>query len=181
VEHVRWARELARGLLAESLPRRWSHTQGVARRAESIAQVVGEDAGLLVSAAWLHDIGYAPPLVVSGFHPLAGPRYLRDVERAGDRLCRLVAHHTCADIEARNRGLDAQLHGEFAPPVGLVLDALTYADATTSPDGVAVDVDTRLSEILSRYGDGTVVAESIKEAWPRIERSARLVLAAVTG
>jgi len=181
VEHVGWARELARGLLAESLPRRWSHTQGVARRAESIARVVGEDAGLLVSAAWLHDIGYAPPLVVTGFHPLDGARYLRDVERAGDRLCRLVAHHTCADIEARNRGLDAQLCGEFAPPAGLVLDALTYADMTTDPDGVTVDVDTRLSEILSRYGDGTIVAESIKEARPRIERSARLVLAAVAG
>jgi len=26
----------------------------------------------LEAAAWLHDIGYAPDLVVSGFHPLDG-------------------------------------------------------------------------------------------------------------
>jgi hypothetical protein len=29
-----------------------------------------------------------------------GARYLRDVERADERLCRLVAHHSCAAIEA---------------------------------------------------------------------------------
>ena len=31
----------------------------------------------LVAAAWLHDIGYAPELVETGFHPLDGARYLR--------------------------------------------------------------------------------------------------------
>jgi len=68
VERVSWARDLTRRLLAEPLPRRWAHSQGVGRKAESIAYLVGEDAGILVCAAWLHDIGYAPALVTTGMH-----------------------------------------------------------------------------------------------------------------
>jgi HD superfamily phosphodiesterase len=37
---------------------------------------------LLEAAAWLHDIGYSPEIAVSGFHPLDGARYLRDVANA---------------------------------------------------------------------------------------------------
>jgi HD domain len=175
VEHVPWAHEVARRLLSEPLPGRWTHTQGVVRAAQSIAHIVRDDAEVLVCAAWLHDIGYAPDLVKTGFHPLDGARYLRDVEQAGGRLCRLVAHHTCAVIEARNRGLADELVGEFPPVDGLVADALTFADMTTSPEGEPVDVETRLGEILERYGDGSVVADSIEQARAQIERSARTV------
>jgi HD domain len=174
-----WARDLARRVLAEALPRRWSHTQGVGHAAESIAHIVGDDATLLVDAAWLHDIGYAPELAKTGFHPLDGARYLRDVEGADERLCRLVANHSCAITEARRRGLADQLSGEFPGVDGLLADALTYCDMTTSPEGDRVDVDSRLGEIVSRYGDGDVVAESIKEAWPHIKRSAQAVMSAL--
>lgn len=34
------------------------------------------DRDLLVAAAWLHDIGYAPELRDTGFHPLDGARHL---------------------------------------------------------------------------------------------------------
>jgi HD superfamily phosphodiesterase len=179
VEHVPWARDLARRLLAEPLPRRWSHTVGVGQLAERVAHVVGEDADRLICAAWLHDIGYSPALVASGFHPLDGARYLRDVERADERLCRLVAHHSYATVEARRRGLAKELEGEFSPVDGLVADALTYCDMTTGPDGVPVEVETRLAEIVSRYGEGDLVAESIREAEPRIVRSVRAVRALV--
>ena len=36
----------------------------------------------MTAAAWLHDIGYAPAVDDTGFHPLDGARYLRDVEQA---------------------------------------------------------------------------------------------------
>lgn len=173
--HVPWARDLARRLLAGPLPRRWSHTQGVARQAEAVARIVGDDADRLVCAAWLHDIGYAPTLVVTGFHPLDGARFLRDVEGADERLCRLVAHHSYAGVEARRRGLAGELVAEFPPLDGLVADALTYCDMTTGPDGAPVEVETRLAEVIARYGDGDLVTESIKEARPGIERSAQRV------
>src|SRR5580693_4887911 len=75
-----WAASLARAKLREPLPRRWSHSRGVAARARTLAPILGPDASLLTAAAWLHDIGYAPALAETGFHPLDGARYLRDVE-----------------------------------------------------------------------------------------------------
>jgi hypothetical protein len=179
VEHVPWARDLARRLLADQLPRRWAHTQGVGNKAESVAHVVGDDANILICAAWLHDIGYSPDLVETGFHPLDGARHLRDVEKADECLCRLVAHHSCAAIEARNRGLADILIDEFPRDDGLTLDALTYCDMTTSPDGRSVDVNTRLSEIEARYGSGNVVAKSIEQARPYIERAAHCFTVAI--
>src|SRR5256885_15638997 len=91
-----WAQQLARTLLQEPLPRRWAHVQGVATRARSLAPVLGPDADLLEAAAWLHDVGYAPDLAVTGLHQLDGARYLRDTQHAGSMLCRLVAHPSCA-------------------------------------------------------------------------------------
>lgn len=172
---VSWAQQLAGDLLGEALPRRWSHSQGVGRKAESISRVLGDDADLLACAAWLHDIGYAPKLVDTGLHALDGARYLRDVEHADPRLCALVAHHSCAHIEARNRGLGDELAAEFEPVGGLLTDALTYCDMTTTPVGESTDVDARLAEILSRYGPGDVVTESIAEAAPHIKGSVRRI------
>ena len=173
--HVPWARDLARQLLAEPLPRRWAHAQGVGRRAESVAHIVGADSDLLICAAWLHDIGYTPALAATGFHPLDGARYLRDAEAADPTLCRLVAHHTCAVIEARRRGLREELLAEFPPVDGPTADALLYCDMTTSPDGDLVDVETRLDEIAERYSAGSVVYESIKEARSQILRATNCV------
>jgi HD superfamily phosphodiesterase len=62
------------------------------------------DQGLLVAAAWLHDVGYAPALRVTGMHSIDGARYLL---RQGYpmRLAALVAHHTGARFEAVERHL----------------------------------------------------------------------------
>src|SRR5258708_3858774 len=95
-----WAEATARALLEQPLPRRWSHTQGVAATADALAPILDQDAHLIVAAAWLHDIGYTPAIATTGFHPLDGARYLRDHEHADHLLCRLVAHHSCVIIEA---------------------------------------------------------------------------------
>ena len=163
-----WAEGLARALLADSLPRRWAHVQGVAARARSLAPAVGADAGLLEAAAWLHDIGYLPELAKTGLHGLDGARYLRDVHHAEPMLCRLVAHHSCAVIEAEERGLAGILGSEFGPPPQSLADALTFCDMTTSPDGEQVHVHQRLTEIHDRYGSGHLVSRSIRRATPLI-------------
>lgn len=179
MDQVEDARGLARQLLAESIPRRWSHSQGVGRKAESVASLVGDDGSALVAASWLHDVGYSPDLVVTGMHQLDGARYLRDVARADDLVCRLVAHHSCAFIEARNRGLGDRLADEFAPVEGLLSDAITYADMTTTPDGQPVEVQQRLAEILDRYGPDHLVARSIREASPLIVGSVQRIKTAL--
>ena len=48
-------------------------------------------------------------------HALDGARYLRDAQDADAMLCRLVAHHSCAIIEAGERGLTDVLTHEFGP------------------------------------------------------------------
>jgi putative nucleotidyltransferase with HDIG domain len=168
------AEALARDLLAQELPRRWAHTQGVAGRARELAEVLGAEAELVEVAGWLHDIGYASTIKVTGFHPLDGARHLRDVHEVDDLVCRLVAHHSCAMIEAAERGIVA-LADEFAPPGQELLDALTYCDLTAGVDGRPVDVDERLSEILTRYASDHVVHRSVTRAKPVLLESARNV------
>jgi hypothetical protein len=82
-------------------------------------------------------------------------------------------------IEARRRGLDRELLDEFPMIGGLVADALTFCDMTTSPHGEPVALEARLREILGRYAGGSVVAESIEEARSQLLRSVRTVAAAI--
>jgi hypothetical protein len=170
-----WAGHLARALLQESLPRRWAHVQGAAGQARSLAGVLGADADLLQAAAWLHEIGYAPGLAVTGLHALDGARYLRDAQHADALLCRLVARHSCAIIEAGERGLADVLTREFEPASYALSSVLTFCDMTTSPDGKLVPVETRLAEIHHRYGPGHLVSRSIQRATPTILRAVEQV------
>ena len=170
-----WGEQLARGLLQEPLPRRWAHVQGVAARARGLAPVLDGDADLLEAAAWLHDIGYAPGLTITGLHQLDGARYLRDARHADAMLCRLVAHHSCAIIEAGERGLADVLNCEFDPAPDALASVLTCCDMTTSPDGQPVPAEQRLAEIQDRYGPGHLVSRSIQRAAPMILRAVEQV------
>ena len=170
-----WAQQLARELFQEPLPRRWAHVQGVAARARGLAPVLGADAELMEAAAWLHDVGYAPGLAATGLHQLDGARYLRDAQHADDMLCRLVAHHSCAIIEAGERGLADILSHEFDPAPDELASELTCCDMTTSPDGQPVPTVQRLAEIHDRYGSGHLVSRSIQRATPMILRAVEQV------
>jgi hypothetical protein len=128
----------------------------------------------LVQAAVLHDVGYAPDVAVTGFHPLDGARYLESVG-VDDEVVSLVAHHSCARIEAEERGLGTNL-SEFPPGPAELTDFLIFCDMTTSPDGTPVTVQARLSEIMIRYGPDSVVGRSITRAEPEL-RAATLRVA----
>jgi hypothetical protein len=167
------AARLAEGLLAEELPRRWRHVRSVARRARWAAQHLSLSDDLVV-AAWLHDIGYSPKLVETGFHPLDGARYLKGLGVNG-QIVSLVAYHSCAQIEAEVRGLDAQLAAEFFPADSLLADALLYCDMTTGPDGEHVRPADRLVEIRNRYGPDHEVTQFVQRAAPEILTTAERV------
>lgn len=162
---------IARDLLADSLPRRWNHTRGVATRAKSLSRIMADQSDLLEAAAWLHDIGYSPDVRSTGFHPLDGATYLRDVHAADPILCRLVAHHSCAAFEASERGLECRLREDFPLPPDSLADALTFCDMTTSPNGQLVLFEERLAEIRSRYGESHLVTRSIQRATPSLTRA----------
>jgi putative nucleotidyltransferase with HDIG domain len=142
-----WATTVAEEELACSLPRRWAHSQGVGRRATELARRVGADADLLESAAVLHDVGYAPRLAVTGFHPLDGARFLRQVHQADERLVRLVANHSFALLEAEERGLRSTLEEEFPLLENrFLVDALVWCDMTTTPGGQPTTAVERIAE-----------------------------------
>jgi predicted hydrolase (HD superfamily) len=161
--------ETSQHLLSDTLPRRWVHVQAVGRKALEVGRQLftPEDGGALAMSAILHDVGYAPDLVKTGFHPLDGARWLR-AEGWDERVTGLVAHHSCATIEAEERGLKAELEAEFVNEDSAVTQALWYCDMTTGPDGIDLKVEDRLSEILDRYGPEHVVTRFIRRAQPFI-------------
>ncbi|MBT2365406.1 HD domain-containing protein [Streptomyces sp. ISL-10] len=164
---AKWAHDLAESMLADSLPRRWAHSQRVYFQALTLAPTLGEDAELLAAAAIAHDIGYAQAAVDTGQHMIDGARYLRDVVGADPRLCSIVAFHTSSSWEASELGLADALN-EFGPAEPELVDAITYCDLTSSPVGDLVDPAERLSEVLERYGPEHVVFRAVSEARPEL-------------
>lgn len=159
---VERSKTLAREHLA-SMGDRWQHVQAAGRRAEELrAAGLADDA--IVSAAWLHDIGYAPDLIDTGFHPVDGARYLQRIG-VPERIVAMVAWHTGADQEAAERGLQQQL-SELPTPDPDDLDTVTLIDLVTSPTGTAVLPDDRIAEILSRYPTGHEVHQAVQRSGP---------------
>jgi hypothetical protein len=159
------AQALARRLLDASSTR-WRHVQAVAARAVTVASMLANvDGRALVSAAWLHDVGYAEGLVRSGFHHLDGAEYLRD--RREFRLAGLVAYHSAGSEEAELRGLAGRL-ADFEDEATSASRALTFCDLTTKSDGCYVTLDQRVADVRGRYSSEHVVARSLFMALPRL-------------
>ena len=81
-------------------------------------------------------------------------------------LCRLVARHSCAVIEAEERGLAPRPDPRVrpaAPIAGWRADLLRH---DYQSDGEHVEVHNRLAEIHDRYGSGHLVSRSIRHATP---------------
>lgn len=165
---------MARELLMETAPPRWAHVQAVARVAGQVAVLFGLDRQVLVSAAWLHDVGYAPDLRRTGFHPLDGARFLA-AQGVATEVTSLVANHSCAVVEARLRGLEESLRNEFPVLDEKLADALCYADMTSGPIGQSMTVQDRLSEIRERYGPDDVVTQFVDAAEHEIRAAVRRV------
>jgi HD domain len=158
---LEWSAGEAEHLLSP-LGDRWLHVQGVAMRARRVARALPvSERPRLLAAAYLHDVGWAPTLRETGFHPLDGARWAR--RHGHDGLARLIAHHSGARFEAQVRGLDGEL-GEFEREDSATADALTFCDLTTSPRGEQVTVAERMDDIVRRYGARHVVAVSLGHA-----------------
>lgn len=157
-----WAYEVAEFKLADELPLLWAHVQGAARRARQLRPLSGRDADLLEAAAILHDIGYAPDLAYTDFHPLDGAVFLGSID-APVRLVDLVAHHSYALLEADLRALSDELT-DYHDERGSIRDALWYCDLTTAPNGDAVDARERIAEIKQRYRPDDVMTQFILRA-----------------
>lgn len=157
---------------------RLAHSLAVGRRAQDIVSSHElPHADLVVAAAYLHDVGYAGAAIDTGMHQLDGARYLRGLGY-DTSLCRLVAHHSFALVEARNKGLDEVLDAEFPHPaheLGQLLDVVTFCDLTTSHTGEPVTVDERFAGIYARYPADHVVTRTMREVEPFARRAVERV------
>ncbi|MXP19798.1 hypothetical protein GIY30_00275 [Gordonia sp. HNM0687] len=174
------AATLSRTLLAP-LPSRVRHTEGVVSRAAALTDTVPVRARhTLLAAAWLHDVGYAPRLASTGFHPIDGARHLASLGWSPE-ICGLVAHHSGARFVADLQGLGDQLD-EFEFVEDALTDALTVADQTSGPQGQPLTLEDRMQNMLSRHGSDSVNARAhpqraryFRSAWARVA-ARRLVL-----
>ena len=167
------AADLTQYILASD-PNRLAHSQGVARRAQFLSLTVEPSrASLLVAAAWVHDIGYAPGLRYTGFHPIDGAKHLRNIGW-GPAICNLVAHHSGARFVARALELDRELE-EYQFFEDAVSDALTVADQTTGPHGEAMNPDERMRDMLIRHGPDSANARAHPVREPYLRAAAARV------
>lgn len=162
------AESLARRLLSAS-GSRWRHVRGVATRTEELTDS-RPHRNDLIAAAWLHDIGYAPQVAATGFHPLDGARYLA-LHGYSPEVVSLVAYHSGAEVEADERGLSEELRAIDRPEQAL-LDTLILADMTTSPTGEPVSVDARIAEVLGRYDDSHPVHRAVTRSQHELRAAA---------
>ncbi|MCF4122521.1 hypothetical protein L1785_16205 [Antribacter sp. KLBMP9083] len=113
-----------------------------------------------------NDVGNAPDLARTGFHPLDGAVYLTECG-APTEVVGLVAWHTGAVWEAAERGLSDQL-ARMPEPSAKWLDVVTSIDLVTGPDGVATTPEKRVAEILSRYDSPHPVHRAVKFSGPEL-------------
>ncbi|MFG2109711.1 HD domain-containing protein [Micromonospora chersina] len=179
-DDVERAASLAERHLADPLPRRWRHVQAVAAKARGLVDLVSKDAETLVAAAWLHDVGYAPTVVDTGFHSLDGARWLLQ-QGFSHRLASLVANHSCATYEADERGLGDVLRRDFPMETSPTSDALWFADMTTGPDGQDLTAKERLAEIRQRYGPNHLVTRFWNRAEPALMEAVERTKARMAG
>lgn len=167
---------VAEELLAEQGVR-LVHSRGVAGRAKGAARILPPAwCSAIADAAWLHDIGYADGVAQTSLHQLDGARWLA-AHGWPPEVCRLVGWHSGAEVEARMRGLEADLEAEFEAPPALARSVLAWADLTTSPIGESWTVERRLAEILERHAADSVVHQAMLAARPGLLEAARTVQA----
>ena len=164
-----------------------AHARALLAVDENVGVVAGDirdPAGLLRAVASTGVIDSIRPtgvLLTSLLHFLTAAEALRDVERTDPLLCQLVAHHSCAHIEAAERGLADDLFREFKlAPRGLS-DALIYCDMTTGPQGQPMTVEERFAEIRYRYGLNHVVTHALARSGPEMVASADRITRKLTG
>lgn len=141
---------------------RWRHLSRVGHTAELLAGTSSLVSDAVVVAAWLHDVGYAPELAMTGFHALDGARALAN-RAAPPEVVGLVGHHTGARFEAEERGLHDEWQ-RLPVPDSDSLDILTMIDLAVGPSGHSVLESDRVAEILGRYGEADPVFRAVSRS-----------------
>lgn len=151
-------------------PERLRHILVVAERVRQSARDINElnpgfniDETLAYCAGLVHDIGYLEDIADTGFHPLDGYRFLL---RSGfPELARRIVGHGCAIEEAELLGITL--------PEGiddLIARLITYWDMQVRTGGEIAGYEIRLRDVLTQYGEDSLIGRANRCARPRIEQ-----------
>jgi hypothetical protein len=159
---VRDARALAESLLVDD-PTRLEHVRGAGTVAGMVASALSpHQPEMIIAAAWLHDIGYAPAIARTGFHPVDGALFLAR-EGWPDPVVFMVAHHSQAAVLAPYYGV--QHHMALLEHVhGVADDIITFSDLRAGPNGLGAEPRDRVEDMRRRHADSGVVPRAIREA-----------------
>jgi len=153
------AEALATELLQDDPPL-LQHSVRTAQRAAELCRRIPASRDV-VAAAWLHDIGYSPSLRRTGFHPLDGALYLIG-QGWPDRVVRLVAHHSCASLEAPFFGVGHHLRVIEAVS-GRDADILISADLVSGPGDPAPPIEARIEAMRQADRESGLVPSEVCE------------------
>ncbi|MEY3734351.1 MAG: hypothetical protein RL347_1710 [Actinomycetota bacterium] len=155
------ARALAADVLRDDTSA-YEHASRTARLAASMSQgAPSTHPHEVTAAAWLHDIGYAPRLRRTGFHPLDGALFLIN-EGWPERIVRLVAHHSLAALEAPFYGVGHHF-GVIEPVTGVDADILTTADLLGGAGDTPPSLAQRLEAMRSADEAADLVPPDVRE------------------
>ncbi|WP_052807376.1 HAD-IA family hydrolase [Risungbinella massiliensis] len=137
---------------------RYQHILGVVQKANKSPE------------SYLHDVGYSPSLIRTGFHPIDGAIYALEHGFELDVIMAILFHGG-ADGEAQlHGGKIREMYEKLSKFVTTSqqerIDFLTYCDIHTSPDGQTITIEERLADIWSRYNVETVVYQNMKQQVP---------------
>lgn len=156
---------------------RLSHILGVVEEAQKLSRHFPELGGnFLVQAAYLHDVGYAEKLAVTGFHSVDSGLFAAKNGFPSEVVKAVFLHMdslTNAKLTMPNSRIECFLNSIYSNLTSkekLLMELLTYCDLHRSSIGDRVSIEERISEIGSKYGSGSVVYKSVLQDLGEFER-----------
>lgn len=127
--------------------------------------------GRLVAAALYHDLGYAPDLAVTGYHPIDGAMLAR-ADGLDAEIVDAVLHHSGAWLLAQRTR--PELAAEHYGPACRMMDtplsrALTFCDNRSGPRGERFTLAQRVAEIRVRHARNTALMAALDVTLPALE------------
>jgi HAD superfamily hydrolase (TIGR01484 family) len=136
-------------------PARLRHMRDAASVAQDVADLGGVAPDVcrqLETAALAHDLGYAPQLQRTGYHPLDGALFL---EECGEDplVVEAVLRHSRAGLRSDLPPAVQQVYGQRPPrpEATWLVDAVTWCDWRAAGIGGRVGLGARLQDILQRH------------------------------
>lgn len=126
-------------------------------------------------AVELHDIGYSPKCVSTGFHPLDGALYLAATSQYSDTQLYAILMHSNADdlVKYQSETTQALFHYVLKTinKDKSILELVTLADGITDGKGNLVTPLERIADISERYGEDNHVTQiAINSFYPLIDK-----------